>query len=112
MNLDYICTATSNIKPDHWKGHISLISKTDPYEMEVTARDSSFHIICGKHEYGHFLCIPNWNIGTEIASFDDCFWNLERIETYYPEISRVDALSIVNALEKLNEYISIVEEAE
>ena len=111
MDLDYICTGTEDTKPIHWNGNISLLRGIDPYELEVTARYSSFHIICGKHKYGSYICIPNWNIGTELAGLSDSFWNFERLTTYYPELSQVDAISIVNALVKLSEYISIQEEA-
>ena len=111
MELDYICTGTEDMKPIRWNGHINLLRSTDPYELEVTARYSSFHILCGKHKYGSYICIPNWNIGTELASLSDSFWNFERLTTYYPELSPVDAISIVDALVKLSEYISTQEKA-
>lgn len=111
MELDYICTGTEEMKQIRWNGHINLLRSTDPYELEVTARYSSFHILCGKHEYGSYICIPNWNIGTELAELSDRFWNFERLTTYYPELSPVDAISIIDALVKLSEYISIQEEA-
>lgn len=111
MELDYICTGTEDMKPIRWKGHINLLKTTDPYELEVTARYSSFHILCGKHKYGNYICIPNWNIGTELARLSDSFWNLERLTAYYPELSQVDAISIVAALVKLSEYLPLQEEA-
>ncbi|WP_334196373.1 DUF6618 family protein [Muricomes intestini] len=111
MELEYTCIGTPEMKPIHWNGHIKLLRTTDPYEMEVTARHSSFHILCGRHKYGSFICIPNWNIGTELASLSDSFWNQERLTTYYPELSLVDVISIVDSLAVLNEYISFQEEA-
>lgn len=111
MKLNYICTGIDDMKPKRWKGCIHLLKTSAPYELEVTARHSSFHILCGKHEYGNYLCIPNWNIGTELAGLSDRFWNFERLTTYYPELSLVDAISITYALVALNEYISIMEEA-
>lgn len=111
MELNFTCNAVRDMKPARWKGQIRLLRLTMPYELEVTARDSSFHILCGKHRYGNFICIPNWNIGTEMASLDDSFWNLERLTTYYPELSLIDAISITSALVKLNEYLSSSEEA-
>lgn len=73
--------------------------------MEATARYSSFHILCGKHKYGNYICIPNWNIGTELSGLSDSFWNFERLTTYYPNLSKADAASIVGALERLDKYI-------
>lgn len=111
MNLEYICTGTAEMQQRKWEGHIHLLRTSSPYELEVTARGSSFHILCGQHKYGNFICIPNWNIGTELAGLSDSFWNFERLTTYYPELSAVDAISITSALEKLNEYISKREKA-
>ena len=111
MEFDYTCRGTNYKKSGRWKGHIFLIKSSDPYEAEVTARNSSFHIICGKHEYGSFICIPNWNIGTELAALSDRFWNYDRLTNNYPNLSPADAVSIVEALVKLNEYISIQREA-
>lgn len=65
MELNYICIGTSDMKPRQWTGHIQILNDSSPYELEVTARHSSFHILCGKHEYGNYVCIPNWNIGTD-----------------------------------------------
>lgn len=111
MELDYICTGTADMNARKWTGHILLLKSSLPYELEVNARGSSFHILCGEHAYGNFICIPNWNIGTELAGLSDCFWNFERLTTYYPQLSPVDAISIASALKKLDEYISTREEA-
>lgn len=70
----------------------------------MTARGSSFHLIVGHHKYGTYICIPNWNVGTELASLTDRFWNYERLINY-TELSIVDAYSIVNALVELRKMI-------
>lgn len=111
MELNYICTGTDNMKTKRWEGCIHLLKTSAPYELEVTARHSSFHILCGKHAYGNYICILNWNIGTELAGLSDLFWNFKRLTTYYPDLPPVDAISITCALVKLSEYISIMEEA-
>lgn len=46
-------------------------------------------------------------IGTEISSLSDCFWNRERLEQDYPELSKVDIISIVKALEALSSYVTL-----
>ena len=51
--------------------------------------------------------IPNWKIGTEMLSLSDCFWNSERLEQDYPELSKVDIISFVKALEVLSRYITL-----
>lgn len=49
MELDYICNGTVDMKAQKWTGHILLLRSTSPYELEVNARGSSFHILCGEH---------------------------------------------------------------
>ena len=84
-----------------WTGRIRPLN-INRNEYEVTARGSTFHLLVGKHAYGKYLCIPNWGIGTEISSLSDCFWNRERLEQDYPELSKVDIISIVKALEAIS----------
>jgi len=88
----------------NWEGVIHLLNTEAPYEAEVCARGSSFHLIFGEHSYGRFLCIPNWGIGTELASLNDRFWNFERLQQT-TDLSVVDTTSIVDALVKLSNYM-------
>ena len=88
MGSYYQCSdPDSNEK--NWTGQIRPLN-INRNEFEVTARGSTFHLLVGKHAYGKYLCIPNWGIGTEISSLSDCFWNRERLEQDYPELSKVD----------------------
>lgn len=107
MGIDYICTGSPDMKHKYWTGHIEIQRTEGICEMEVSARDSYFHIICGRHKYGLYLCVPNWGIGTEVASLGDRFWNLERLLQTYPEISSVDNISIVDALGAVGKYITL-----
>lgn len=107
MDFSYQCHGHQNMKPQMWTGHIRLLRLTPPYEMEINTRGSYFHILFGPHKYGHYICIPNWNIGTEIARLSDRFWNLERLMDICPKLSTVDAVSISDALAAVAEYITI-----
>lgn len=100
--ITYTCRGSSKMDP--WEGIILPIKLTEPYEVEVTARGSSFHLIVGRHKYGTYICIPNWNIGTELASLTDCFWNYERL-TSYANLAKVDAYSVASALAELSNMI-------
>lgn len=104
MEITYECHGNPKMQPQKWEGSISLIQLTAPYEVEVSARGSTFHMIFGAHEYGNYLCIPNWNIGTEMASLSDRLWNYERL-TQYSGLAEVDACSVVDALAKLSKLI-------
>lgn len=104
MELTYECHGNPKMQLQKWKGSISLIQLTEPYEVEISARGSTFHMIFGAYEYGNYLCIPNWNIGTEMASLSDRLWNYERL-TQYVGLAEVDACSVVDALAKLSKLI-------
>lgn len=107
MILTYSCTGLADMEPNSWEGQIQFLHRSDYYEIEVSARLSTFHIIFGSHRYGNYICIPNWGIGTELSRLSDTFWNLERLSNTYPELSLVDAISIVDALAALSDYIPL-----
>lgn len=90
-----------------WIGEITPLQiESEPYEVEVSARGSYFHLLIGHHAYGNYICIPNWNIGTEIASLSDFFWNQERLRSN-TNLKKVDACSITYALVELSKYIDL-----
>ena len=104
MMITYTCNSFGDSKP--WDGQIEVIQLTAPYEVEVTARGSNFHLIFGRHAYGLFLCIPNWSIGTELGGLHDRFWNQERLMRY-TGLGEVDACSVADALYELRKYIEL-----
>lgn len=77
----------------------------EPYEADIEALGSRFHLIFGSHRSGGFLCIPDWQIGCEIASYDDVFWNQESLTSLDEKISYEECTALVYALKKLSEYI-------
>lgn len=76
-------------------------------EVDVGARASGFHIIIGKHQWGRFICVPSWQIGSELAELSDRSWNLERLCSDYPDLREVNVISIVDALRKLSKYYDL-----
>lgn len=58
---------------------IPLRLHQEPYEVNVEARGSSFHLIFGSQVNGMFLCIPNWNIGVELSRLSDRDWNMNSL---------------------------------
>lgn len=79
---------------------IDVIRTTIPYEMNLYFNGNSYHIIVGKHRYGNYICIPNWDIGCELAFFSDTFWNIERLTRHMAEI---EATAIVKGLKLVHE---------
>ncbi|MDD2979682.1 MAG: hypothetical protein PHN80_06875 [Hespellia sp.] len=102
--ISYICHGLSSMKRKHWEGQIHLIHTEPPYEAEVIADGSTFHLLFGSHAYGNYICIPNWNVGSELASLTDEFWNTERL-IQYSGLSKTNACSVASALAELSKYI-------
>lgn len=85
-------------------GKIRILSDFDPIEMDVEANGWSFHVLVGEHQYGRYICIPNWNIGSEYSNVDDEFWNSERLKQY-TELHPDNVAAIVRAVAVAGEWI-------
>ena len=86
-------------------GEISLISQGTSLEFEARSDTGLvYHIITGKHRYGNYICIPNWDIGSELVGFDDRFWNYERLRKC-TSLDEAHANVVVSALEELGRHI-------
>lgn len=77
----------------------------EPYECTVEARGYSYHLLFGSQINGNFLCIPNWNIGCELASLDDKDWNLHSLlrtdqMDYEESTAIIFALTLISSLIK------------
>ena len=82
-------------------GQIKVIHASLPIEADIHANGWSFHIIVGKHKNGNYICIPNWNTGSELAGLDDTFWNSERLRNY-TNLNASNSNIIAAALAELN----------
>lgn len=106
MELTFTCSNLDAPFQKGWKGKLKILNP-DTGEMVVTARGSYFHIFCGSYCNGHYLCIPNINVGTDLGPLDDTFWNEERLRQYFPKLSDVDIISITRALAAAKDYLNI-----
>lgn len=104
MIITFECQA-KGCSPGKWSGTLELIKTGNPCEADVSARGSRFHLITGKHAYGNYICIPNWNIGTELAAITDNFWNEEQLRNY-TRLKKSDICTIVTALNVLADFIN------
>ena len=100
--IPFICEG-KGCSPRRWEGGLEILKEGNPCEVKVCARGSRFHLIVGKHSYGNYICIPNWDVGTELSALNDVFWNEERLR-HYGHIKKVDACTIVSALKALAEH--------
>lgn len=104
MKITFECQA-KGCSPGKWSGTLELIKIGNPCEAEVSARGSCSHLIAGKHAYGNYICIPNWDIGTELASLSDNFWNEEQLRNH-SSLKKADTCTVVTALNVLADYIN------
>ena len=51
----------------------------EPYEADVEACGSCFHLLFGTQVNGMFLCIPDWHVGCELSDLSDRSWNLDSL---------------------------------
>ena len=80
----------------------------EPFEMALsTTRGCYYHMIFGSQMNGHFLCIPNWQVGCELAKLDDVFWNRESLlNCNNQQIADDDISAIVYALDYVSDYVN------
>lgn len=81
-----------------WNGTVQLLwpNQLSMIEAEVNARGHRFHVLTGRHNCGGWLCIPDWNIGCELSTLNDRFWNFSSLKN--AGLNIWEASSIADAL--------------
>ena len=62
----------------------SLQNYGSHYEIVIEGQ-SKFTFYIGKSINGHFMCAPEFGAGCQLASYSDCFWNIESLQQQLPE---------------------------
>lgn len=83
-------------------GVITPVHNGSQQEYEIEADGNWFHVIIGDHAYGKYICIPNWNIGTELAGLSDHFWNSERL--HLAGVSKTRSRILADALAEISRH--------
>ena len=104
MKITYPCYANHNNQGTKWEGTLLPFKLTEPYEVEIISRGSVFHLIIGSYKHGKYLCIPNWNVGTDLSRLSDRFWNLEKL-LESKRLSKEDACSVIYGLSELDKLL-------
>jgi len=73
------------------------------FEVSFSANGSYFLVIYGKHENGGFCCIPNRNLGCEMAEPQDTFYNYEKLRG--AGLSEENAKAVAQMIKKAAEEI-------
>lgn len=99
--------AYTTSKRSLWEGEVIPIHiGTQIVECEINARGSSFYVLIGRYKFGRCICIPNWDVGAELASLNDVYWNREHLVTY-TKLNSVDASSIACGIATLATTLEI-----
>lgn len=77
----------------------------EPYEAILETCGYQFHLLFGSQINGHFLCIPDWHMGCELARLDDISWNTDAILRTDSNLDYEDSTAVVYALRLLNDYL-------
>ena len=75
------------------------------YEPEINGRGTYFHVIAGQHKYGSFLCIPNHDIGCELADFSDIRWTVGRLSMH--PIRKADTITVAAGISHLEKATTV-----
>lgn len=94
-----------NANPDNrLEGTITPINLAQaPYEAVLEISGYSYHLIFGRQINGWFICVPNWNIGAELAHPSDAFWNKSSLSN--AGAGKRNAYYIAAALAELGTYL-------
>ena len=85
-------------------GEMEILKSGGNMELDIKANGWMFHAIIGSHRDGNFLCIPNWDVGSELAGLDDGFWNEERLRSH-TTLHCDNIKAVVGAVEEANRWI-------
>ena len=74
-----------------------------PYEVKLYLNGGSYHLIFGRQINGWFLCIPNHQIGVELAHPSNQLWNQGSLEEAGMETNEASMIACV--LREISQYI-------
>lgn len=101
--MEFLCTNQTEKRKTHWTGVVSSIKgNRKKCEFEIRSRGHYYHVIIGAHDFGNFVCIPNWDVGCELSDSSDLFWNLERLERGF---SKTNAITVATAIKNVGTVI-------
>ena len=102
--LNFTCIHRSSSGKQTWEGKIDLINRDNGcIEAAISGRGSYFHVITGPQINGHYICIPNHEIGSELSSYENVAWNTERLGR---KLKIIDAVTVATGLAYLQEIIT------
>lgn len=101
--MEFKCSYRTGKRQASWNGEIKkLHGSKEQCEFECNSRGNYYHVIVGKHDYGNYVCIPNWDVGCELADYVDYYWNVERLAK---RLKKVDAITVATAIREIKKLL-------
>lgn len=100
--MKFQCEYTFEHGKEEWIGRIEHIyNYGNHYEVFVISR-SSILLIIGKTSLGYFACAPDFQAGCHLSSFDDIFYNTEKL---CEAMGIVDGVTAAKAIYEFDKYM-------
>ena len=96
LRIHFTCSDRQLLADEPWHGWVEPLGSlhSDVTQLNIESR-SAFFAIVGNTDFGHFICLPDWGIGSHLADYADLFSNKEKlIELLGP----VDGVTVACAL--------------
>lgn len=77
----------------------------DVHHIGIDFNGFRYNVIFGRYVNGGFCCIPNWNVGCELAHPQDILWNEESL---YKTLKKKKLAKVI--AKAIAEYSKILEE--
>lgn len=91
------------VKANYEINYIGDSNISNIHHIGVNYNGNYYSVIFGKYVNGGFCSIPNWNVGCELASFSDTFWNTEALSKVLKSKNVAKAIAMAIA-EYTSEY--------
>jgi hypothetical protein len=106
MSFNFQCSYQwSDGEVDSWNGRVmDLKSYQSLYEFYIQSR-SGILVLAGKYAHGYFACLPDFQAGCYLSSFNDLSYNREKLITAMN--NPVDGATVAGALKALADILPL-----
>lgn len=67
------------------------------HHIGINFDEKYYSVIFGRYVNGGFFSIPNWNVGGELASFEDILWNEQSLRKVLKSKKAAKAIALAIA---------------
>lgn len=100
------CSTILNDEMETWQVSLkSITNYGNYYKAIIEARSTHFDILVGYTDDYNWVALPIQEVSCSLASFDDIFWNEERLSSL---IGVIDATTIATAIAFIDKHKDIL----